>query len=59
MFSVISKPNETNLVRLYRVEFAKDYKMAVDNRLEISDVTIRSILGYAEEPKRKKIFGIF
>lgn len=58
MFSVVSKPQETNLVRLYRVEFAKDYKMAVDNHMEINDVTIRSILGY-EEPKRKKIFGIF
>ena len=58
MFSVVSKPQETNLVRLYRVEFAKDYKMAVDNHMEINDVTIRSILGY-EEPNRKKIFGIF
>ena len=59
MFTVFSKPQETNLVRLYRVEFAKDYKMAVDNQLEINDITIRSILGYTEEPKRKKIFGIF
>ena len=58
MFSVVSKPQETSLVRLYRVEFAKDYKIAIDNQLEINDVTIRSILGY-EEPKRKKIFGIF
>ena len=58
MFSLVSKPQETSLVRLYRVEFAKDYKMAVDNHMEINDVTIRSILGY-EEPKRKKIFGIF
>jgi hypothetical protein len=59
MFSVISKPQETSLVRLYRVEFAKDYKIAIDNRLDINDMTIRSILGYKEEPKRKKIFGIF
>ena len=59
MFSVVSKPQETSLVRLYRVEFAKDYKIAVDNRLDINDVTIRSILGYKEVPKRKKIFGIF
>lgn len=58
MFSVISKPQETSLVRLYRVEFAKDYKIAIDNRLDINDMTIRSILGY-KEPERKKIFGIF
>ena len=59
MFGVISKPKETSLVRLYRVEFAKDYKMAMDNQIVLDDMTIRSILGYAEEPKRKKIFGIF
>jgi hypothetical protein len=59
MFSLVSKPQETSLVRLYRVEFAKDYKIAMDNQLELNDMTIRAILGYKEEPKRKKIFGIF
>ena len=58
MFTILNKPQETNLVKMYRIEFAKDYKSAVDNRLEISDTTIRAILGY-EAPKRKKIFGIF
>lgn len=58
MFTVLNKPQESNLVKLYRIEFAKDYKMAMDNRLEVSDNTIRAILGY-EKPQRKKIFGIF
>ena len=56
---VIDKPRENNLVKLYRIEFSKDYNMAVKNNLEITDATVRAILNMPEEPKRKKIFGIF
>lgn len=59
MFGVIDKPRENNLVKLYRIEFSKDYNMAVKNNLEITDATVRAILNMPEEPKRKKIFGIF
>jgi hypothetical protein len=55
---VINKPRENDLVKLYRIEFTKDYNMAVKNNLEITDATVRAILGY-KEPERKKIFGIF
>jgi len=56
---VVSRPRENDLVKLYRIEFTKDYNMAVKNNLEITEATVRAILGYTEEPKRKKIFGIF
>jgi hypothetical protein len=55
---VINRPRENDLVKLYRIEFSKDYNMAVKNNLEITDATVRAILGY-KEPERKKIFGIF